>query len=71
MMMIMMAYQQCSLFIVYQIHKCVLKLALAYLSSKFLSNPSFGYSCTQGRDKLHLFCPKTDFGKNSLQFKGA
>jgi len=63
-------YQQHCLFVVYLIHKCVLKLAPAYLLSKFLSNSSFGYSCTRGRDKLHLFHPKTDFGKNTLQFKG-
>ena len=63
-------YWQRCLFVTYQIHKCVLKLAPAYLSSKFFSNSTFGYDCTRGRDKLHLIRPKTDFGKNSLQFKG-
>ena len=33
--------------------------------------PYFGYSCTRGRDKLHLFRPQTDFGRNTLQFRGA
>ena len=58
------------LFVTYQIHKCVLKLVPAYLSSNFFSNSTFGYDCTRGRDKLHLIRPKTEFGKNSLQFKG-
>ena len=39
--------------------------------AKFSSNSSFGYSSTWGCDNLHLFRPKTDFGKNTLQFKGA
>ena len=63
-------FQQRCLFVAYQIHKCVLKLAPAYLSSKFFSNSTFGYNCTRGRDKLHLIRPMTDFGKNSLQFNG-
>ena len=42
-----------------------------YLLSKFSSKSSFGYSSTQGCDNLNLFRPKTDFGKNILQFKGA
>ena len=32
---------------------------------------SFGYSCTRGRDKLHLFRLQTDFGRNTLQFRDA
>ena len=64
-------YQQRCVFVVYQIHKCLLKAAPVYLLSKFSSNSSFGYSCTRGRDKLHLFRPQTDFGRNTLQFRGA
>ena len=62
--------QRC-VFVVYQIHKCLLKVVPTYLLSKFSSNLSFGYSSTRGRDKLHLFRPHTDFGKNTLQFRGA
>ena len=64
-------FQQRCVFVVSQIHKCVLKVAPVYLLSMFSSNSSFGYSCTRGRDRLHLFRPKTDYGKNTLQFKGA
>ena len=64
-------FQQRCVFIVHQIHKCILKVAPDYLLSKFSSNSSFGYSSTRGCDNLHLFRPKTDFGKNTLQFKGA
>ena len=39
-------YQQRCLFVTYQIHKCVLKLAPAYLFSIFFSNSTFGYGCT-------------------------
>ena len=39
-------YQQRCVFVVYQIHKCLLKAAPVYLLSKFSSNSSFGYSCT-------------------------
>ena len=64
-------YRQRCLFVTHQIHKCVLKLAPAYLSSnKFFSNSTFGYDCTRGRDKLHLIRPMINFGKNYLQFKG-
>ena len=52
--------------VVYQVHRCVLKVAPAYLLSKFSSNLSFGYGSTRGRDNLHLFHPQTDFGKNTL-----
>ena len=67
-----LARQRC-VFVAYRIHKCVLKVAPGYLLSKFSSNSLFGYSCTRGRDKLHLFRPQTDFGRNTLnlQFKGA
>ena len=64
-------FQQRCVFVVYQVHRCVLKVAPAYLLSKFSSNLSFGYGSTRGRDKLHLFRPQTDFGKNTLQFRGA
>ena len=64
-------FQQHCVFVVYQVHRCVLKVAPAYLLSKFSSNLSFGYGSTRGRDKLHLFRPQTDFGKNTLQFRGA
>ena len=60
-------YQQRCVFVVYQIHKCLLKAA--YLLSQFSSNSSFGYSCIRGSDKLHLFRPLTDFCRNTLQFR--
>ena len=52
--------QQQYVFVAYQIHKCVLKVAPAYLLSTFSSNSLFSYSSTRGRDKLYLFCPQTD-----------
>jgi len=56
--------------LVCQIHKCVLQLVPACLSSRSVFNGDFGYS-TWGGDKIHLICPKTEFARNSLQFKGA
>ena len=40
-------YQQRCVFVVHQIHKCLLKAAPVYLLSMFSSNSSFGYSCTR------------------------
>ena len=56
------------MFVVHQIHKCILNVAPDYLIS---TNSSFDYSSTRGCDDLHLFRPKSDFGKNTLHFKGA
>ena len=64
-------FKQRCVFVVYQIHKCLFAVAPSYLLSNFLSNSSFGYSCTRGKDKLRLFRPHTDFGKNTLRFRGA
>ena len=64
-------FNQRCVFVVYQIHKCLLKVVPTYLLSKFSSNSSFSYSCIRGKDKFHLFRPPTDFGKNTLQFRGA
>ena len=41
-------------------------MAPAYLSSNFRD---FDY-CTRDGDNIHLICPKSEFGRNSLQFKG-
>ena len=39
-------FQQCCVLTVYQIYKCILKIAPDYLISKFSSNSSFSYSST-------------------------
>ena len=35
------------------------------------SNSSLGYSCTRGRNNIHLERPNTDFYRKSFEFRGA
>ena len=64
-------FQRRCIALLWQVHKCFLHLAPAYLCSKFLTNNQFGYSHTRGSENFHLISPKTSFGRNSLTFRGA
>ena len=36
-----------------------------------LTNEQFGYTCTRGRDKIHISRPRTEFDRRASSFKGA
>ena len=42
-----------------------------YMCSKFRTNSSLGYSCTRGRNNIHLERPNTDFYRKSFEMRGA
>lgn len=46
-------------------------MASSFLPSKFITNHEFGYSHTCGKDNIHLWSPKINFGRNSLTFRRA
>ena len=49
----------------------LLKISPSYLTSLFLTNEQFGYTCTRGTDKIHLLRPRTEFGRCTISFQGA
>ena len=64
-------FQYLCITLLWQVRRCFLHIVPAYLSSQFQTNEEFGYSYTRGKDNFYLCCPKTNFGRNSLIFKGA
>ena len=54
-----------------QIHRCLLNQAPSYLSSKFSTNSSFGYTSTHGSSKIHLKRPVSEFYRSSFEYHGA
>jgi len=53
------------------VHRCLHHNAPQYMCSKFHTNSSLGYSCTRGRNNIHLERPNTDFYRKSFEFRGA
>ena len=54
-----------------KVKQCLLQISPSYLTSLFLTNEQFGYTCTQGRDKNHILQPRTEFGRRTFSFKGS
>ena len=64
-------YHHRCLLLLCQVKRCLLKISPSYLTSLFLTNEQFGYTCTRGRDKIHISRPRTEFGRRTFSFKGA
>ena len=53
------------------VHRCLLSQAHSYVSSKFVTNSTFGYTNTRGRNKIHLKRPLSDFYQSTFEFQGS
>ena len=53
-----------------QVHRCLLRQAPVYLTSKFVRN-SYLYSSTRGANKLHIPYPRTNKFRLSFEYQGA
>ena len=47
-------YHHRCLLLLCQVKRCLLKISPSYLTSLFLTNEQFGYTCTRGRDKIYI-----------------
>lgn len=63
-------HQRCHSNMLCQVHRCTLKLAPNYLSSKFMFNSSM-YTNTRGAINLHINQPKSEFYRSSFEYQGA
>ena len=54
-----------------QVHWCLKKETLSYLSCKFCTNSNLNYLTTRGANKIHLQWPNTNFYRSTFEFMGA
>ena len=64
-------YQHRHLLLLCQVKRCLLKISPSYLTSLFLTNEQFGYTCTRGKDKIHLLQNRSEFGRGTFSFQRA
>ena len=58
------------MFMLAQVHKCLLNQAPAYLADKFRLNSTM-YSTTRGASNIHLKQPNTEHFRSTFEFQGA